>query len=57
MIVRNLWFGALMLGLGAVFTWGLAVAMQQHATADISSYKPSAPSVASGKRADQHWMF
>jgi hypothetical protein len=57
MIVRNLWLGALMLGLGAVFTWGLAVAMQQHATADTSSYKPSAPSVASGKRADSHWMF
>ena len=48
--------GALMLGLGAVFTWGLAVAMQQHATADTSSYEPS-PQTAVGKRSDQHWMF
>ena len=56
MIIRKLMVGALMLGLGAVFTWGLAVAMQQQATANTSSYEPS-PQTAAGKRSDQHWMF
>jgi hypothetical protein len=50
-------FGALLLVLGAAFTWGLAVAMQRHATESTSSYEPSSRSAASGKRTDVQWMF
>jgi hypothetical protein len=57
MIVRNLWLGALMLVLGAGFTWGLAAAMQKRATENTSSYEPSARSATSDKRDDQQWMF
>ena len=57
MMVRKLMFGALLLGLGAVFTWGLAVAMQRHATENTSSYEPSSRSATSGKRTDVQWMF
>ena len=47
-----------MLGLGAVFTFGLAVAMQRHATLNTPSYQPGAPpGVAANKRSDQEWMF
>jgi hypothetical protein len=58
MIVRKLMYGALMLGAGAVFTFFLATAMQQHATLDVPSYQPGAPpAVAAGKRTEQDWMF
>ena len=58
MIVRKLMYGALMLGVGAVFTFMLATAMQQHATVDAPSYRPGAPpAVAADKRSDQEWMF
>jgi hypothetical protein len=58
MIARKLLLGAVMLGLGAIFTFGLAVAMQQHATVDAPSYQPGAPpAVAADKRSDQEWMF
>ena len=58
MIVRKLMYGALLLGAGAVFTFMLATAMQQHATVDVPSYQPGAPpAVAADKRSDQEWMF
>ena len=57
MIVQDLWLGALMLVLGAGFTWGLAAAMQKHATENTSSYEPSSRSATSGKRTDVQWMF
>ena len=59
MISRSLFWGALMLVLGAVFTFGLATAMQQHATLDTSSYQPGQPSVAgaSGQRNANEWQF
>ena len=58
MIARKLWFGALMLGLAAMFTFGLAVAMQRYATVDTPSYQPGAPpGVAANKRSEQEWMF
>lgn len=57
MIVRNLMWGALMLGVGAMFTFMLATAMQQHATVAAPSNHPGAPAVAGDKRSDQQWMF
>ncbi len=58
MIVRKLMLGALMLGLGAAFTFGLAVVLQRHATVAAPSYQPGAPpAVATDKRRDQEWMF
>ncbi len=58
MIVRKLMLGALMLGLGAAFTFGLAVALQRHATVDGPSIQPDAPpGVAADKRREQEWMF
>lgn len=58
MVVRKLWFGALMLGVGAVFTWALAGAMERRATLDAPAYAPAAPSAASsGKRTNEEWMF
>jgi hypothetical protein len=57
MIVRKLMFGALLLVLGAAFTWGLAAAMQKHATENTSSYEPSSRSATSDKRTDVQWMF
>lgn len=47
-----------MLALGALFTLGLATAMQMHATVAPKVFMPgSAPSVAAGKRGDLEWMF
>jgi hypothetical protein len=59
MIARKLLWGALMLGIGAAFTFGLGAALQQRATNDDTpSYQPGAPpAVADGKRGDQNWMF
>lgn len=57
MIVRKLMFGAVLLVLGAAFTWGLAAAMQRHATENTSSYEPASRSVTSDKRTDVQWMF
>jgi hypothetical protein len=58
MIVRRLMWGGVMLVLGALFTLGLAVAMQMHATVSPAAFEPGAtPSVASGKRDDREWMF
>jgi len=57
MIVRNLWLGVLMLVLGAGFTWGLAAAMQRHATENTSSYEPSSRPAVPDKRTDVQWMF
>jgi hypothetical protein len=58
MIVRKLMFGAVMLCVGAAFTYLLAAALQQHATVDAPAYQPGAPpAVAADKRSDQEWMF
>ena len=58
MIVRKLMLGVLMLGVGAMLTFLLANAMQQHATVDVPSYQPGAPpAVATDKRSEQEWMF
>ncbi len=59
MIARKLFWGAVMLGVGAAFTFGLGAAMQQRATNnDTDSYQPGAPpAVAAGKRGEQGWMF
>ena len=57
MIVRKLFVGALLLCIGAGFTFVLAAAMQQHATVAVPSYQPAAPAVAADKRTDQEWMF
>jgi hypothetical protein len=55
--MRGLLMGALMLGFGAVFTFGLAVAMQQRATANTPNYAPGEPATAAAKRTAQEWMF
>lgn len=58
MIVRKLFYGALMFVVGAAFTLGLAAALQQRATMDVPSYQPGAPAqAATGKRSDEQWMF
>jgi hypothetical protein len=58
MIVRRLVWGGVMLALGALFTLGLATAMQMHATVAPKAFVPgSAPSVAAEKRGEREWMF
>ena len=59
MRIRGLYKGAAMLVLGALFTYGLATALQQWAVAEARATAPRATPAAAheGKRTDQEWSF
>lgn len=60
MSMRGLLMGALMLGFGAVFTWGLAASFEHRAMQSnmmAATADPSAAFSAIAKRSDRDWMF
>jgi hypothetical protein len=59
MRIRGLYKGAAMLALGALFTYGLATALEQWAVAEARSTAPTAaPATAhESQRTDAEWSF
>ncbi len=58
MAVRGLMRGALMLAVGALITWALAGALEQHAVAhNNAAAQEFAPAIAASKAPASRWRF
>jgi hypothetical protein len=65
MAIRDLFYGMLMLAIGALFTWGLSGALEQRAilhneaVAEAPVSKVQTPNIADGadKSSNSRWMF